>query len=73
MALSQAAYKAEQALGHGDNATTAQDVTNPGNDREKYGDPTKNMQALAWMVSFTKYNAFWTQCLYWVHYRERTQ
>lgn len=26
MALSQAAYKAEQALGHGDNAETAQDV-----------------------------------------------
>lgn len=49
MALSQAAFKAEQALGHGDNATTAQDVTNPGNDREKYGDPTQNMKALAWM------------------------
>lgn len=49
MALSQAAYKAEQALGHGDNNITAQDVTNPSNDREKYGDPTQNMKALAWM------------------------
>lgn len=49
MALSQAAYKVEQAIGHGDNATTAQDVTNPGKDREKYGHPTENMKALAWM------------------------
>nr|POE79969.1 s-(hydroxymethyl)glutathione dehydrogenase [Quercus suber] len=49
MALSQAAAKAEQAIGHGDNATTAQDVTNPGRDRAKYGDPTENMKALAWM------------------------
>lgn len=49
MALSQAAYKAEQALGHGDNATTAQDVTNPGKDRARYGHPTENMKALAWM------------------------
>lgn len=49
MALSQAAYKAEQALGHGDNAATAQDVTNPANDRDKYGDPSDKMKALAWM------------------------
>lgn len=49
MALSQAAFKAEQAIGHGDNAVTAQDVTNPALDREKYGDPTENMKALAWM------------------------
>lgn len=49
MALSQAAFKAEQALGHGDNATTAQDVTNPALDREKYGDPSgEKMQALIW-------------------------
>ncbi|KAK4543968.1 hypothetical protein LTR36_004742 [Oleoguttula mirabilis] len=41
--------KAEKAIGHGDNATTAQDVTNPGLDREKYGDPNVTMQALAWM------------------------
>lgn len=49
MALSQAAAKVEQAIGHDDNATTAQDVTNPGKDRAKYGDPTENMMALAWM------------------------
>ncbi|KAF2157470.1 GroES-like protein [Myriangium duriaei CBS 260.36] len=49
MALSQAAYKAEQALGHGDNAITAQDITNPANDREKYGDPNVTMKALCWM------------------------
>nr|POE52280.1 s-(hydroxymethyl)glutathione dehydrogenase [Quercus suber] len=49
MALSQAAAKAEQLIGHDDNATTIQDVTNPGRDREKYGDPTENMKALAWM------------------------
>lgn len=47
--MTQAAFKAEQALGHGDNAVTAQDVTNPGNDREKYGDPNINMKALVWM------------------------
>lgn len=49
MALSQAAYQAEKAMGHGDNAVTAQDVTNPGNNREKYGDPNETMKALAWM------------------------
>lgn len=48
MALSQAAYKAEQALGHGNNATTAQDVTNPANDRERYGDSSETMKALTW-------------------------
>lgn len=49
MAMSQAALKAEQAIGHGDNATTAQDVTNPANDREKYGDTSVSMKALVWM------------------------
>ena len=49
MAVSQLAFKAEQALGHGDNADTIQDVTNPGRDRAKYGDPNVDMQALAWM------------------------
>ncbi|OQO11922.1 hypothetical protein B0A48_03649 [Cryoendolithus antarcticus] len=48
MSLSQAAYKVEQAVGHNDNAITAQDVTNPANDREKYGDPSVTMQALVW-------------------------
>lgn len=49
MAMSQAAYKAEQALGHNDNSITAQDVTNPANDREKYGDSSETMKALCWM------------------------
>ena len=49
MAVSQAAAKAEQAIGHGDNAITEQDMTNPARNREKYGDPNENMQALAWM------------------------
>jgi hypothetical protein len=48
MAMSQAAWKAEQALGHGDNATTAQDVTNPGN-KPEWGNPSETMKALAWM------------------------
>ncbi|KAK0250784.1 hypothetical protein LTR91_024714 [Friedmanniomyces endolithicus] len=49
MSLSQAAWKAEQAIGHNDNAITAQDVTNPGLNREKWGDPTETMKALCWM------------------------
>ncbi|KAF2219462.1 chaperonin 10-like protein [Elsinoe ampelina] len=48
MAMSQAAFKAEQAIGHNDNATTAQDVTNPANDREKFGDSSETMKALCW-------------------------
>jgi hypothetical protein len=46
--MTQAAAAAERAIGHGDNAITAQDVTNPGRNREKYGDPTENMKALVW-------------------------
>ncbi|KAF2723156.1 GroES-like protein [Polychaeton citri CBS 116435] len=49
MSMTQAAWKAEQVIGHGDNAATAQDVTNPALDREKYGDPSEKMKALAWM------------------------
>jgi len=48
MSLSQVAAKVEQFIGHGDNAATAQNVTNPGNDREKYGDPSQTMKALVW-------------------------
>jgi len=48
MAVSQAALKAEQALGHGDNAITEQDVANPALNREKYGDPSNQMVALTW-------------------------
>jgi len=46
--LSQAAFKAEQAIGHDDNATTAQDISNP-SVREDAGDSTEKMKALAWM------------------------
>jgi hypothetical protein len=50
MALSQAAAGLEKVLGHGANATTAQDITNPGKDRAKYADPSgETMKALCWM------------------------
>ncbi|KAK5704702.1 hypothetical protein LTR17_021658 [Elasticomyces elasticus] len=49
MSLSQAAWKAEQAMGHNDNAITAQDVTNPGLNREEWGDTSETMKALVWM------------------------
>ena len=45
--MSQAARQAEKAIGHGDNATTAQNVTNPGND-ESTADYSETMKALAW-------------------------
>lgn len=49
MALSQAAAGVEKLLGHDNNATTAQDVTNPGQDRQKYADPSgETMLALTW-------------------------
>lgn len=48
--LAQAANLLEKAVGHGDNATIVQDVTNPARDREKYGDPSgEKMKALVWM------------------------
>ena len=51
MSLSQAANLVEKALGHGDNATTEQDITNPDRDRQKYADPSgETMKALAWMA-----------------------
>jgi hypothetical protein len=47
--MSQAAFKAEQALGHGDNAVTEQDVAGtPAFNREQYGDPSEKMKALSW-------------------------
>ena len=50
MALSQATYLVEKALGHGKNAVTEQDVSNPAQDRQKYADPSgETMKALAWM------------------------
>lgn len=49
MALSQAAYKVEQAIGHGGSATTENDITNPAIDRSKYADPSgETMKALVW-------------------------
>lgn len=49
MATSQAASLVEKAVGHGDNATIEQDVTNPAKDRQKYGDPSgEKMKALVW-------------------------
>lgn len=47
MAMSQGAFKAEQAIGHGDNATTAQDLTNT--TLHNSGDSSEKMKALAWM------------------------
>ena len=50
MAMSQSANYVEKAVGHGDNAVTEQDVSNPGRDREKFGDPSgEKMKALCWM------------------------
>lgn len=48
MSLSQAAAWVEKTIGHGDNAVTAQDVSNPAND-PAWGDPTQTMKALCWM------------------------
>lgn len=50
MALSQAAALVEKVIGHGNNANTEQDVTNPARDRAKYADPSgETMKALVWM------------------------
>lgn len=49
MSMSQGANLVEKAVGHGDNAVTEQDMTNPDRDRAKYGDPSETMKALAWM------------------------
>ncbi|KAK8153888.1 chaperonin 10-like protein [Phyllosticta citrichinensis] len=48
MAMSQAAFKAEQLIGHDTNSVTAQDVTNPAND-PAWADDRDTMKALAWM------------------------
>jgi len=47
--MSQAALLVEKAIGHDKNAITAQDISNPAVNREKYGDPNVKMQALCWM------------------------
>jgi hypothetical protein len=48
MALSNAAWSAERAIGHDENAATMQDVSNP-DLRAEYGDPSVKMKALVWM------------------------
>ena len=67
MAPSQAAALLEKAISHGDNATTEQDITNPGRDRAKYADPSgEKMKALCWMgknnAQVCKFNPNSTQC-----------
>jgi len=50
MALSQAAYLLEKAIGHTGDATTEQNLSNPNRDIDKYADPSgEKMKALAWM------------------------
>ncbi|RVX72790.1 hypothetical protein B0A52_03143 [Exophiala mesophila] len=49
MALSQAAAKVEQAIGHTGDATTEQNLSNPAKDPSKYADPSgEKMKALIW-------------------------
>ena len=49
MALSQAANLLEKALGHGGEATTEQNLSNPDRNPEKYADPSgEKMKALVW-------------------------
>ncbi|KAL9114776.1 MAG: hypothetical protein Q9227_001456 [Pyrenula ochraceoflavens] len=48
MALSQAANKVEEAIGHTGDATTEQNMTNPSRDISKYADTTQKMKALVW-------------------------
>ena len=50
MALSQAAFKLEEQVGHTGDATTEQNMTNPDRNPEKYADPSgEKMKALAWL------------------------
>ncbi|KAF2033037.1 GroES-like protein [Setomelanomma holmii] len=47
--MSQAAMQVEKAVGHDDNAVTAQDVTNPANNPAWADKSGEKMKALAWM------------------------
>lgn len=47
--MSQAAAQVEKAVGHGDNATTMQDNTNPANNPTWADKSGEKMKALAWM------------------------
>lgn len=44
--MTQAAWQAEKAVGHGDNAVTQQDVTNT--NQSQAGDDSESMKALVW-------------------------
>lgn len=44
MSMTQAAWQAEKAIGHGDNAVTQQDVAN----YSQTGDASETMKALTW-------------------------
>ena len=49
MAVAQATNLVEKALGHGGQAETEQNLTNPARDRAKYADPSgATMKALVW-------------------------
>lgn len=49
MALSQAANIVERIVGHGGDATTEQNLSNPNRDPKKYADPSgARMKALVW-------------------------
>ena len=49
MALSQAANVVERIIGHGGDATTEQNLSNPNRDPKKYADPSgAKMKALVW-------------------------
>lgn len=45
--MSQAAWKAEQIIGNGENADTAQDVSNPALNKD-WADSSETMKALTW-------------------------
>ena len=49
MAMSQAANKVEDVIGHTGDATTEQNMSNPARDVPKYADPSgEKMLALVW-------------------------
>jgi len=75
MAMSQAAAGVEKLLGHGDNAATAQDITNPGRDRQKYADPSgETMQALTWQgKNSVKVSKYIYALFPFIHSRSRTK
>lgn len=49
MAMLQAALKVEKTIGHGNDATIAQDITNPAFNPDAADPSGEKMKALAWM------------------------